>query len=62
MWQLCLDSLYFLVQEPIATELEDMHSYYPAEDYHQKYLARGGRFGNPQNPQKGCKDPIRCYG
>ncbi len=58
----CSDGPLLRVQEPIATELEEIRNYHPAEDYHQKYLARGGRFGNPQNPQKGCTDPIRCYG
>lgn len=50
------------LQEPIATELEEVNNYYAAEDYHQNYLARGGRFGRAQSSQKGCKDPIRCYG
>ncbi|KAI8475726.1 MAG: peptide methionine sulfoxide reductase MsrA [Monoraphidium minutum] len=46
----------------IWTELEPLKEYYPAEDYHQMYLAKGGRFGRPQDPGKGCNDPIRCYG
>jgi peptide-methionine (S)-S-oxide reductase len=46
----------------IVTELEAVKNYYKAEDYHQQYLARGGRFGRAQNPGKGCNDPIRCYG
>lgn len=47
---------------PIVTELKQVEEYYPAEGYHQQYLARGGRNGNAQNPSKGCTDPIRCYG
>jgi hypothetical protein len=31
-----------------------------AEEYHQQYLAKGGRNGNAQSPKKGCSDPIRC--
>ncbi len=42
------------------TEVAPISMYYPAEPYHQQYLARGGRFGRPQNPTKGCNDPIRC--
>jgi len=44
---------------PIYTELEPVAKYYKAEDYHQQYLARGGRNGKAQNPAKGCTDPIR---
>ncbi|KAK9806192.1 hypothetical protein WJX72_004887 [[Myrmecia] bisecta] len=48
--------------EPIVTELEEVKNFTEAEQHHQQYLARGGRFGQPQNPSKGCDDPIRCYG
>jgi peptide methionine sulfoxide reductase MsrA len=47
---------------PIRTEVEDLRNYHKAEDYHQQYLAKGGRFGNAQSPAKNCDDPIRCYG
>ena len=33
-----------------------------AEEFHQQYLAKGGRFGQGQSTAKGCDDPIRCYG
>mmetsp|Transcript_21540 Transcript_21540/g.41880 ORF Transcript_21540/g.41880 Transcript_21540/m.41880 type:complete len:211 (+) Transcript_21540:110-742(+) len=46
----------------IHTELEAAGVFYPAEGYHQQYLERGGRGGNGQSANKGCKDPIRCYG
>lgn len=46
----------------VVTEIADVAGYYPAEQYHQQYLARGGRFGRPQAATKGCNDPIRCYG
>ncbi|KAG2444334.1 hypothetical protein HXX76_001090 [Chlamydomonas incerta] len=47
---------------PIVTVVEPIDNYHSAEPYHQQYLARGGRFGKPQNTAKGCDDPIRCYG
>lgn len=46
----------------IVTEIEEARTFYEAEPYHQQYLSRGGRFGKPQDPSKGCQDPIRCYG
>jgi peptide-methionine (S)-S-oxide reductase len=46
----------------IVTEIEMMDKYNPAEEYHQQYLERGGRFGRPQSAAKGCNDPVRCYG
>ena len=49
-------------QDPIATEIEEVKNFSLAEDYHQQYLAKGGRFGRPQSASKGCTDPIRCYG
>mmetsp|Transcript_11039 Transcript_11039/g.28658 ORF Transcript_11039/g.28658 Transcript_11039/m.28658 type:complete len:211 (-) Transcript_11039:617-1249(-) len=46
----------------VYTELEPAGVFYPAEAYHQQYLEKGGRNGSGQSAQKGCKDPIRCYG
>lgn len=46
----------------VVTELEEVKNWVEAEDYHQQYLAKGGRFGQPQSTAKGCTDPIRCYG
>jgi len=46
----------------LATQIEPLTSYYKAEDYHQQYLAKGGRNGSAQSPAKQCNDPIRCYG
>jgi len=46
----------------VVTELEELTNYSSAEDYHQQYLEKGGRFGRPQSAKKGCNDPIRCYG
>ena len=47
---------------PIKTEVEELRNYTKAEDYHQQYLSKGGRFGNAQSAAKGCEEPIRCYG
>ncbi|PRW33638.1 hypothetical protein C2E21_7673 [Chlorella sorokiniana] len=46
----------------VATTIEPACDYYIAENYHQQYLSRGGRFNRPQSAEKGCKDKIRCYG
>ena len=41
----------------IVTEIAPAAIFYPAEDYHQQYLEKGG-----QCASKGCSDRIRCYG
>ncbi|RHY13622.1 hypothetical protein DYB25_003397 [Aphanomyces astaci] len=41
----------------IVTEIEPAGVFYPAEDYHQQYLQKGG-----QCAKKGTTDSIRCYG
>lgn len=46
----------------VVTEIEEIKNYSRAEEYHQQYLEKGGRFGRPQSAAKGCTDPIRCYG
>ncbi|KAH9607090.1 hypothetical protein KSS87_005019 [Heliosperma pusillum] len=50
------------VNRPIVTEILPAKKFYRAEEYHQQYLAKGGRFGFRQSTEKGCNDPIRCYG
>jgi peptide-methionine (S)-S-oxide reductase len=50
------------LSNPIVTEILPAKKFYRAEEYHQQYLAKGGRGGNAQSPAKGCTDPIRCYG
>ena len=45
-----------------VTEIHAATTFWPAEVYHQQYLAKGGRFGSGQSAAKGCTDPIRCYG
>lgn len=44
-------------ERPIVTEILPSSEFYPAEDYHQQYLSKGG-----QCPNKGDLSPIRCYG
>ncbi|KAF7132170.1 hypothetical protein RHSIM_Rhsim09G0188800 [Rhododendron simsii] len=51
-----------LLNRTIVTEILPAKKFYRAEDYHQQYLEKGGRFGFKQSADKGCNDPIRCYG
>ncbi|KAK7316759.1 hypothetical protein RJT34_00462 [Clitoria ternatea] len=46
----------------IVTEILPAKNFYRAEEHHQQYLEKGGRFGSKQSASKGCNDPIRCYG
>ncbi|GMF66020.1 unnamed protein product [Phytophthora lilii] len=45
------------LSRPIVTEILEAKRFWDAEDYHQKYLEKGG-----QCADKGCDVPIRCYG
>jgi len=45
-----------------VTEIAPCHKFWPAEEYHQQYLEKGGRMGRGQSAAKQCNDPIRCYG
>ncbi|KAJ4706519.1 Peptide methionine sulfoxide reductase [Melia azedarach] len=51
-----------LLNRKIVTEILPAKKFFRAEEYHQQYLAKGGRFGFKQSAEKGCNDPIRCYG
>lgn len=42
---------------PIATAVEEVAAYHPAEAYHQQYLEKGG-----QSAKKSDAAEIRCYG
>ncbi|KAI3425163.1 hypothetical protein D9Q98_008934 [Chlorella vulgaris] len=54
--------LFRLTGKKVETTIEPATDYYLAEEYHQQYLSKGGRFKAPQSAEKGCKDKIRCYG
>lgn len=41
----------------IVVEVKKAAKFWPAEDYHQRYLEKGHQKAN-----KGCLDPIKCYG
>lgn len=41
----------------VVTEVEPVKNWYPAEEYHQHYLQKGG-----QCARTGDLTPIRCYG
>jgi peptide-methionine (S)-S-oxide reductase len=41
----------------IVVEVKKAAKFWPAEDYHQRYLEKGRQKAN-----KGCTDPIKCYG
>ncbi|KAL5707892.1 peptide-methionine (S)-S-oxide reductase [Ranunculus cassubicifolius] len=51
-----------ILNRKIVTEILPAKKFYRAEEYHQQYLAKGGQFGFRQSTDKGCNDPIRCYG
>lgn len=57
-----LEELQKTINRKIVTEVLPAKKFYRAEEYHQQYLAKGGRFGLKQSAAKSCTDPIRCYG
>lgn len=43
--------------DKIVVEIKPASKFWPAETYHQQYLEKGS-----QKADKGCLDPIKCYG
>jgi len=43
--------------DPIVTQLNPAAVFWPAENYHQRYLEKGG-----QSAEKECEETVRCYG
>lgn len=41
-------------QAQVMSDVEPVDNFHAAEDYHQSYLSRGGRFGRPQSAAKGA--------
>jgi peptide-methionine (S)-S-oxide reductase len=55
--QATLEEAQKKLDKPIVTEIVEAASFWPAEEYHQQYLEKGG-----QCADKGCDVAIRCYG
>ena len=43
----------------VVSELKPATEFWMAEEYHQQYLSKGGRFGSGQCADKGCTDTIK---
>jgi len=43
--------------DPIVTQVNSATIFFPAENYHQRYLEKGG-----QSAEKECEEKVRCYG
>ncbi|KAM7265931.1 hypothetical protein ACFE04_003614 [Oxalis oulophora] len=51
-----------LLNMTIVTEILPAKKFYRAEEYYYQYLAKGSHFDFTQSTDKGCNNPIRCYG
>lgn len=54
--QLC-QSRQAQYEQPIVTEVKPAEIFWPAENYHQRYLEKRG-----QSAEKNCEERVRCYG
>jgi len=54
---LCMTAEQAKHARPIVTELKPASVFWPAEEYHQQYLQKGG-----QDASKGAQVRVRCYG
>lgn len=45
---------------PLPHASNQLNNYWTAEEHHQRFLERGGRYGQGQSAAKSCNDPIRC--
>lgn len=52
-----LQAKYEARGETIVTELKPATIFWPAENYHQRHLEKGG-----QSAEKNCEEKVRCYG
>jgi len=52
-----LSQLQTRYDKPIVTEVLPAKVFWPAENYHQRYLEKGG-----QSAAKNCEERVRCYG
>jgi len=55
--QSLIDSRQEQFTVPIVTEVKGVDVFWPAENYHQRYLEKGG-----QSAEKNCEETVRCYG
>jgi len=52
-----IDETQAQYSDPIVTEIMPAAVFWPAENYHQRYLEKGG-----QSAEKECEEVVRCYG
>jgi len=53
----CLSQEQTKHAQPVVTELKPAAVFFPAENYHQRYLEKGG-----QSAEKNAPEKVRCYG
>ena len=53
----CIESVQAKYDAPVVTEVKDAAVFWPAENYHQRYLEKKG-----QSASKDATENVRCYG